>query len=329
MARARITIVGLGLIGSSLGLALRAARPELEVVGHDSSSNATKQALKLGAIEKSEWNLINACESADVLILATPVAAVKDIFKTVGPYLQKTQVVTDTGGSKAEVMAWATELLPAHVPFVGGDPIVGPVDDKATPSAKLFQGATYCLAPAHNAPDEAVRLVVGIVDLIGATPFFVDPHEHDGYAGATDQLSAMLSVALLRMVAEDGAPLKVKADLHRMIGPTFRRAANFSSEDPRTYGDLCVTNKEAISRWIGVLRDQLSELDELVKEGDPKKLNDLIGDAYVTRSVVARQYVDADQAAQADVVRQSGSFSFQELFLGRRLSDRTKQAGKK
>jgi hypothetical protein len=114
-----------------------------------------------------------------------------------------------------------------------------------------------------------------------------------------------------------------------MIGPTFRRAANFSSEDPRTYGDLVVTNREAVSRWIGVLQEHLAELDALVKAGDPKALNDLFGDAYVTRSVVARPYVDADQAAQSDVMKQSGSFSFQELFLGRRLSDRAKQSGKK
>ncbi len=329
MARARISIIGLGLVGTSMGLALRAARPEIEVVGHDSSSDAAKQALKLGAIEKSEWNLINACETADVLIIATPVTAVKDIMKTAGPYLQKTQVVTDTAGSKAEVMAWARELLPAHVPFVGGDPIVGPLDVKATPSAKLFQGATYCLTPAPGAPDEAVRLVVGLVELLGATAYFVDPHEHDGYAGATDHLPAMLSVALLRMVAEKGAPIKVKGDMHRMIGPTFRRAANFSSEDPRTYSDLCITNKDGISRWIGMLQDGLAELDAMVQEGDAKKLKDLFGDAYVTRAVVSQPFVDSDQAAQSDVMRQSGTFSFQEMFLGRRLSDRAKQSGKK
>lgn len=329
MAKPRITIVGTGLVGASIGLALRAARPELEIVGHDSNSDAVKQALKLGAIEKSEWNLISACESADVLVLATPVAAVKEILTVVGPYLQKTQVVTDTSGAKAEVMAWAKDLLPAHVPFVGGDPIVGPLDDKSTPSAKLFQGATYCLTPSPNAPDEAVRLVVGLVELLGATAYFVDPHEHDGYAGAADQLPAMLSLALLRMVATKGAPIKVKADMHRMIGPTFRRATSFSSTDLRTYRDLCLTNKEAISRWIGVLQEELAAIDALVQEGDPKKIEEMIGDGYVTRSVVSKPYVDNDQASQSDAVRQSGSFSFQEMFLGRRLSDKTKQAGKK
>jgi len=329
MARPRVTIIGTGFVGASIGLALRAARPELEVVGHDSSSDAGKQALKSGAVEKSEWNLISACESADVLIIATPAAAVKEVFTVAGPYLQKAQVVTDTSGAKAQVMAWAKELLPPHVPFVGGDPIVGPAAAGAAPDASLFKGATWCLTPGANTPDEAVRLVVGLVELIGATAYFADPHEHDGFAGAADQLPAVVAMALLRMVAEKGAPLKVKADMHRMIGSTFRRAASFSSADARTYRDLLLINKESISRWIGVLQDQLGELDELIQAGDAKTIEDLVGDAYVTRSVVSRPYVDADQASQSDAVRQSGSFSFQEMFLGRRLNDKTKQAGKK
>src|SRR5437763_350299 len=100
MARARITIVGLGLVGASMGLAIRKAKPEIEVVGHDSNNEATKQALKLGAIEKSDWNLISACESADLLILAVPALAVKNIMQVAGAYLQKVHVVTDTAGSK-------------------------------------------------------------------------------------------------------------------------------------------------------------------------------------------------------------------------------------
>lgn len=329
MARPRVTIIGTGFVGASIGLALRAARPELEVVGHDSSSDAVKQAQKSGAIEKAEWNLISACESADVLIIATPAAAVKEVFTVAGPYLQKAQVVTDTSGAKAQVMAWAKELLPEHVPFVGGDPVIGPQTWGAAPSAGLFKGATWCLTPGAHTPDEAVRLMVGLVELVGATAYFADAHEHDGFAGAADQLPAVVAIALLRMVAEKGAPLKVKPDMHRMMSATFQRAATFSSTDPRTYRDLCLMNKESISRWIGELQDQLSEIDAMIQAGDGKTIEDLVGDAYVTRSVVSRPYVDADQASQADNMRQTGSFSFQEMFLGRRLNDKTKQAGKK
>ncbi|MEP7198239.1 MAG: prephenate dehydrogenase/arogenate dehydrogenase family protein, partial [Chloroflexota bacterium] len=200
MARPRIVIIGLGLVGASMGLAIRKAKPEIEVVGHDASNDATKQALKLGAIEKSEWNLLNACESADVLILAVPALAVKEIMQLAGAYLQKAQVVTDTAGSKSDVMQFAKKLLPDHVAFVGGDPMVGSADAQATPRADLFQGVTYCLCPTPTAPPEAIQIVVGLVELLGATPYFVDPLEHDGLIGVADHLSFVLSAALLRMV---------------------------------------------------------------------------------------------------------------------------------
>ena len=329
MARARISIIGLGLVGASMGLAIRKAKPEIEVVGHDSNGEATKQALKLGAIEKSEWNLISACESADVLVIATPALAIKEVFQKAGPYMQKVQVVTDTAGSKADVLRWAQELLP-QIAFVGGDPMVGPLDDKATPRADLFQGVTYCLTPSPTTPREAVQLVVGLVELLGAQVYFMDPHEHDGYIGVADHLSFMLSAALLRMVAEKGAPVRVPADVHRLIGPTFRRTAGFSSEDPKTFRDLCLTNRDSIVRWIGVLRNSLDELSALVQEGDTKKLESLFNDAYVTRQIVNKPYVDPDREAQSDAVRAGGSLSFGDLFLGRRLTDKTKPGdGKK
>jgi prephenate dehydrogenase len=319
MARARITIVGLGLVGASLGLAIRKARPEVEVVGHDASSDATHRAQKLGAIEKSEWNLINACERADVLVLATPVQAVREIMQVAGPYMQNVRVVTDTAGSKSDVMGWAQKLLP-DVPFVGGDPIVGSLDGASVPRADLFQGVTYCLCPAPATSHEAVNLVVGLVELLGAQPYFVGPAEHDGLIGVADHLSFMLSTALLRMVASRNGPTKIPADMHRLIGPTFRRAAGYSSEDPLTYRDLCVTNKDSIVRWIGEMRDNLDELSALVQEGDEKKLESLFSDSYATRQVVSRTYHDPDQEAQSDAIRSPNSFGLTDLLVGRRLS---------
>ena len=319
MTRARVTIVGLGLVGASIGLAVRKSRPEVEVVGHDASNDATRRAQKLGAIEKSEWNLINACERADVLVLATPAQAVREIMKVAGPYMQNVRVVTDTAGSKQQVLAWADELLPG-VPFVGGDPMVGSLDGASAPRADLFQGVTYCLCPSTSTSHEAVNLVVGFTELLGAQPFFVDPAEHDGLVSVADHLSFVLSTALLRMVAAGNAPSKITADLHRMLGPTFRRTSAYSSEDPKTYRDLCLTNRDAIVRSIGELRVSLDELSALVQEGDEKKLETLFNDSYTTREAASRTYRDPDQEAQSDAMRGPNAFGLTDLLMGRRLS---------
>lgn len=318
MARPCISIIGLGLVGASLGLAIRQAKPDVEVVGHDANSEATKQALKLGAIEKSEWNLINACATADLLILAVPALAIKEILQLVKDDLKEGVVITDTAGSKGEVMRWANELLPPHASFVGGDPMVGVQDGSATPRADLFNDVTYCLSPAPTTAPEAVHLVTGLVNLIGANAYFVDPDEHDGFIGVADHLSFVLSTALLRMVAQSGEPARVASDVHRMIGPTFRRATSFSSADPLTYRDLCLTNRDNIIRWTAQMRDSLAELSVLLEEGDPKKLEALFNDVYTTRLVLSKPYRDSDQEAQANAIHSASGMGIGDLFGFRR-----------
>ncbi|MBI1801479.1 MAG: prephenate dehydrogenase/arogenate dehydrogenase family protein [Chloroflexi bacterium] len=328
MARAVISIVGLGLVGASLGLAIRKAKPEIEVLGHDLNANAAKQALKLGAIEKSEWNLINACEKANLLVLATPAMAIKEIFQLTAPYLPEGQVITDTAGSKAQVMQWADELLPAHVAFVGGDPMVGANGNDFTPHADLFQGTTYCLSSGTATPNNAIQLVVGLVELVGATPYFVDPSEHDSFVAMTDHLSFMVSTAMLRMAVAQGEPSRIPADIHHLIGATFRRATGFSSDDPQTFRDLCLTNRDAIARRLDEMSASLADLGAVVREGDSQKLDALFNGIYVTRQVASRPYHDPDQEAQSAAIRMPGAFGIGDL-LGihpRKAPDKGKEA---
>ncbi len=325
MARARVTIIGLGLVGTSMGLALRQAKPELEVVGHDLNPDATKRAQKLGALEKSEWNLISAVASADLLILATPALAIKEVFELTKDDMKEGLVITDTAGSKGDVLRWAKELLPAHVSFVGGDPLVGPRDGDSVPRADLFKGVTYCVSPLATTPNEAINVVVGLLNLIGANAYFVDPDEHDGYIGLADHLSFMLSTALLRMVSSNIAQspseqgnLRLIADVHRMIGPTFLRSASFSSDDPKTYRDLSVTNRENIVRWLAALRDNLDSLSAIVQASDPKALEALFEDAFTLRHAAAQPYRDRDLEAEAQAIRTTGGFGLNDLLGLRR-----------
>jgi prephenate dehydrogenase len=319
MARARISIIGLGLVGASIGLALRREKPQLEVVGHDISSDAAKQALKLGAIEKAEWNLLNACETADMLIFATPALAIKETFEILrkkDAQLKEGLIITDTASTKADVLRWAERLLPKHVYFVGGDPMVGRDGATAGPSADLFKGATYCLIPSPATPSDAIQRVQGLVELLGATAYFIDPLEHDGYAGFADHLPFLVSTALLRMAAAKQKEPTTRAEpaMHRMVGATFRRAVEFASDDPNTYRDVCLTNRESLVRWLGVMREQLDELSALVQEGDEKKLGDLFDQAYLLRRMINKPYIDADLEAQSNTIRNATGFGIGDLF---------------
>src|ERR1700754_1142934 len=129
----RVLIVGLGLIGGSIGLALRRwseehkvdNRKPLEVVGFDPNLDHQRAAEKMGAVDKGAWDLAKAAREADVVVLAMPVVAMREAISDVAPHLQPGVVVTDTGSTKAQVLDWAHATLPSGVHFVGGHPMAG------------------------------------------------------------------------------------------------------------------------------------------------------------------------------------------------------------
>ena len=119
MAKASITIIGLGKIGSSIGLALKAPELDYEIVGHDKDSLVQKKAREIGAVDSTTWNVISACETADVVMLAIPFDQVRETLQTIGPELRPNCVVIDTSFLKEPVLAWAQEFLREDHHFVG------------------------------------------------------------------------------------------------------------------------------------------------------------------------------------------------------------------
>ncbi|MBC7261196.1 MAG: prephenate dehydrogenase/arogenate dehydrogenase family protein, partial [Chloroflexi bacterium] len=120
----RTTVIGLGLVGSSIGLALKGTGADLEIIGHDKDSDAARRAYKSGCVDRTEWNLINACEGADLIIISTPLAGVKSTLAAIAQDVKPGCVITDTANLKVPVLDWARESLPNTVYFVGGHPII-------------------------------------------------------------------------------------------------------------------------------------------------------------------------------------------------------------
>jgi prephenate dehydrogenase len=150
----RIAIVGLGMIGGSLGLRLQETEIASEVMGHDADPSQSSRAKQMGAVTKTSFNLVSACEDADLVLLATPLEGIRPTLEAIGPYLREGCVVMDTATLKMPVMQWAEELLPAGVHFVGGNPILrggaeGYGLDAA--SSELFVGGLFCLTPPAEA----------------------------------------------------------------------------------------------------------------------------------------------------------------------------------
>ena len=209
----RVLIVGLGLIGGSIGLALRRwseerkvdGRKPLEVIGFDPNLDHQRAAEKLGAVDKGAWDLAKAARDVDVVVLATPVNSMRDVMQDLVPHLQPGTIVTDTGSTKAEVLKWAAEILPRDVHFIGTHPMAGKTQSIEGADADLFVGATGCVSPSVTASEEAVRTVLGLVSAAGAEPFFIDPDEHDAYVAGVSHLPFVLSAALMNAVSRDAS----------------------------------------------------------------------------------------------------------------------------
>ncbi|SVB24096.1 uncharacterized protein METZ01_LOCUS176950, partial [marine metagenome] len=146
---AKLAIIGTGLIGTSMALALRKANlRDVEIVGTDSDGSARRGAEKSKGFHKVENRLMSAVRDAEIVILATPVMAMRELMEVIGPELPEGCLVTDVGSSKRQVLDWADELLPKSANFVGGHPMAG--KETAGPEnadADLFRNKAYCVVP--------------------------------------------------------------------------------------------------------------------------------------------------------------------------------------
>jgi prephenate dehydrogenase len=254
----RVAIIGLGLIGGSIGLGLRAWSREnnnaLRIVGFDANIDHQQQAIRRGCVDSAEWTLPKAVADADVIILATPVGAMREIMADMAPRLKQGAIVTDAGSTKSQVLAWANELLPESVSFVGGHPMAGKSESIEAADGDLFRGATWCLCPSVRASETAIRNVLGMVNALGAEAFFVDPDEHDAFVGGVSHLPFVVSAALMNALSRDHS----WRDMKTLSATGFRDTTRLALGSPEMHRDIALTNRDALIRWIDQLTETLS-----------------------------------------------------------------------
>jgi len=275
-----VTIIGLGLIGGSIGLALRQGkRPGWEIVGYSRRQETVANALSLGAIGRGEANLKDAVKQADFVIIATPVLTVKEIFSEIAPHLPSGCMVTDTASTKVQVMKWAEEILPSTVDFIGGHPMAGKeTHGIQAAKADLFQGCTYCLTSSEKASPKSIDTVTGMVKKLGAIPFFIDAQEHDNLVAGISDLPMLLSAALVSLTTKNPSWSKMS----KLAASGYHDLTRLASGSPEVNAHICISNKEAIVSWIDKFSKELEKYRKLVAEGD-KRLEQAFTEASKAR----------------------------------------------
>jgi prephenate dehydrogenase len=265
----KITIIGLGQIGASMGLALAAHKDKVVTTGHDKEYGIEQRAKKLGAVDQTSHNLPNAVENADLVILALPVNEIRDTFHYIAQDLRKDAVVVDTSPVKAEVVKWARELLPETAHYVGIVPAIGAkhlaMTETALDSARadLFSKGIFLVSAPPGTPGEAVKLVSDFIDLLSSTPVLTDFVESDGLMTTSHLLPQLISAAM--MDATVGKP--GWSDLRKMAGRNFfaATAALADSDGPEALGMASIHNREntvrALNNFINTLIDLRDDLE--------------------------------------------------------------------
>ncbi|MCA1648346.1 MAG: prephenate dehydrogenase [Chloroflexi bacterium] len=260
MPFSRVAILGTGLIGASIGLALKAARPQTQITGYDASGDSLRRAQAVKAIDR-RGSLRDALTDADLVIVSTPVGSMKALFEEMAPLLPVHCLVMDTGSTKAQVLRWAADLLPNEVRFVGGHPMAGKTETGPDAAdAKLFQGAVWCLAPLPTVQRDAIDEAVRLVETLGASSYFLDPDEHDGLVASVSHLPYLMSVALISHLGDERSWRETAS----LAAGGFAYATHLTDSDPQMFADIMNTNRDNVARRLDLYIDELSSLREAI-----------------------------------------------------------------
>lgn len=259
----RIGIVGLGLIGGSLGMAIRKNSAASEIVGVARRKKTLDAALKLGAIDYGslDFKILNNC---DLIIFATPVKAIIKLLGKIGPHIKPGVVISDVGSTKFEIMKAAQRTLPKNIDFIGSHPLAGSEKrgiDNAT--AGLFSDSLCILTPAKASLPANTRKLKLFWEKLGAKVKILESKTHDRILASTSHLPHLAAFGLIASVPES---------YFGCAGSGLRDTTRIASSDPLLWTEIFLTNRQAVLKSIKAFEKELHGFSILIRKEDYKKL---------------------------------------------------------
>jgi prephenate dehydrogenase len=270
-------------------LGLTAGAKTIHIVGHDIDSGKGKLAQKTGAVHESRVNLIDACQDADLVILAIPITGIRETLEFIAPHLKQGCVVTDTATLKKPVLAWAAETLPDSVPFVGGDPLLSPnlrptdltpLQGLEQARADLFQDGLYALCPTTKTHPAAVKRVSDMINLLNARPLYVDPVEHDGMRAAVEGLPTLVGLALMYQVSASPGWQEAR----KLADHIFSMATASLADDAELQRASLLLNADHLLPRVDAMIQGLAQLRDWIATKNAPALEDVIDQAVSARA---------------------------------------------
>lgn len=270
----QITVIGLGQLGASIGLALN-GRENIRRVGHDREPAVMKKAKELNAFDETVFNLPASVEKADLVVLCLPLDQVEDTLKYIAADLREDAVVLDTSPLKSVVAGWFEKHVPAGRHYIGLVPTINPLMLLETSRgieaarADLFDKATIGIAAPHHARPEAVKLAEDLARLLGGQPLFLDLLEADGMMATAHILPQIVSAAMLN--ATVGQP--GWQETRRFAGRPYAHVAGTLGDDTlESLKQSLLLNPEKTIHSLDLVIGALTHLRDAIKEGNSPDL---------------------------------------------------------
>lgn len=285
----QVAILGVGLIGGSLGRAWKTHRPELQVVGYD-RPEVLNEPSAAKAIDVKASSAAKAVENADVVVLATPIGALTALLKEISPHLQPGAVVTDVSSVKAPITRTAAQVLDKTNPFIGGHPMAGAEESGiAHADAFLFENATYVLCPpSFLSADDLQSKYTPFIELIestGARVRILEAKQHDQVAARVSHVPQLLAVALMNQAI--AAQQRNDAVLQLAAGG-FRDMTRIASSSFGLWHDILASNRRPITEALDELLESLEDIRATISHKDVADLETAFEQARETREQIPK-----------------------------------------
>jgi prephenate dehydrogenase len=283
----QLTIIGLGQIGASVGLALAGNKDKVTRFGHDLEPYIAKRAQEMGAVDKVFFNLPAAVENANIVLLALPIDQIRDTLQVIGPCLQENAVVMDTSLGKNAVAEWAKEFLPPHRHYVGLTPAINPFylqeteKDLHSAHADLFTKGLMAIVAPQGTVGAAIKLAADLSSLLGAVPYFIDQTEADSMMTSLHVLPQLTAAAIANVNMDRPG----WDDARKLAGRAYFAATALVDYDgTNALVETVFQNRENVIQVLNELITSLEELRDDVADQERDSLADWLEQARQGRS---------------------------------------------
>lgn len=300
-----ISIVGLGTVGASLGLALKAVAPEIIITGHDADPDRAKRAQDLGAVDKRHWNLPAACEGADLVLVDLPLSEMEKTLRSLAEALKDGATVLDTCSLKGAVMEIAARVLPERISFIGGSLLSPKLCEGIAPSAEIVRGAIFFLVPSARASAEALERASDFVEAVGARPHYIEAAEYDSLVAAMVQAPALCALAILKTVEEAAGA----RERRYACGSAFAALTQILST-AAVENEALQANRDRLAYWLDEMIAELIHLRSTLVANSPTLAEEIV---QVRRMAQAWLQGPGEEGAPPS---KGGALGWRQMLLG-------------